>query len=120
MAEQNHHTKCRKTIEKSPLDRRLDSIGWGLFLIMIGCLWLVPEGHVPHGTWLIGTGLIILGLSAIRYFNNIRISGFWFVLGIIALALGISDVFGLNIPVLPILIIIVGLNIIIKPLLQKK
>lgn len=120
MAEENHQTHRKKVLRKSPLDRRLDSVGWGLFLIMIGCLWLIPEGKVPHGTWLIGTGLIIVGLSAVRYFNRIRVSGFWFALGIIALALGISDVFGLNIPVLPILIIIVGLNILIKPLLQKK
>jgi hypothetical protein len=104
----------------SALDKRLDSIGWALFLIMIGGLWLAPEGTVPEGTWLIGTGVIILGLMAVRYLNGIKVSGFWLVLGIVALAFGISSVFGLNIPVLPILIIIIGLNIILKPLIQKK
>ena len=106
--------------KKDAFDKRLDAIGWALFLIMIGGLWLAPEGSVPKGTWLIGTGGIILGLMVVRYLNGIKVSGFWFVLGIVALAFGISSVFGINIPVLPILIIIIGLNIALKPLLQKK
>jgi hypothetical protein len=106
--------------KKIALDKRLDAIGWALFLIMIGGLWLAPEGSVPEGTWLIGTGVIILGLMVIRYLYGVKINAFWLVLGFVALAFGISSVYGLNIPVLPILIIIIGINIILKPLLQKK
>ncbi len=106
--------------KKNALDKRLDAVGWALFLIMIGGLWLAPDGAIPEGTWLIGTGVIILGLMVVRYINSIKVNGFWLMLGIVALAFGISSVFGLNIPVLPILIIIIGLNIILKPLLQKK
>lgn len=106
--------------KKKALDKRLDSIGWGLFLIMIGGLWLAPKETIPEGTWLIGTGIIILGLMGIRYLYGIKISGFWFVLGLIALAFGISDVFGVNIPVLPILIIIIGISIVVKPLIKKR
>lgn len=106
--------------KKNALDKRLDAVGWALFLIMIGGLWLAPEGSVPEGTWLIGTGAIILGLMVVRYLYGIKVNAFWLVLGIVALAFGISSVFGLNIPVLPILIIIIGLNIVLKPLLQKK
>jgi len=106
--------------KKSSLDKRLDSIGWGLFLIMIGGLWLIPDERVPEGTWLIGTGLIILGLMGIRFLYGIKISGFWLVLGILALAFGISDIFGLDLPVFAILLILVGASIILKPLLKKK
>ena len=106
--------------QKKAMDKRLDSIGWGLFLIMIGGLWLAPEGMFPEGTWLIGTGLIIIVLMGIRYLYGIKVSGFWFILGVIALAFGISDVFGLNIPVFPILIIIIGISIVFKPLFKKK
>jgi len=106
--------------QKKALDKRLDSIGWGLFLVMIGGLWLAPEGMFPEGTWLIGTGLIIIVLTGIRSLYGIKVSGFWFVLGVIALAFGISDVFGLNIPVFPILIIIIGISIVFKPLFKKK
>lgn len=120
MTQQPDQDQGNPTVQKKALDKRLDAIGWGLFLIMIGGLWLAPDGTVPEGAWLIGVGVIILGLMAIRYLYGIKVNPFWLVLGIIALAFGISSVFGLNIPVLPILLIIIGVNIILKPLLKKK
>ncbi|MFB0566816.1 MAG: hypothetical protein ACETWK_14195 [Candidatus Aminicenantaceae bacterium] len=119
MAAQSDSHQSNQNSQKRALDKKLDAIGWGLFLIVIGCLWLVPEKTFPESTWLIGTGIIILVLMAVRYLYSIKISGFWLVLGIIVLAFGISDVFGLNIPVFPILIIIFGASIILKPLLKK-
>ena len=119
--EQHSDQPARTQDEKKvAFDKRLEAIGWALFLIMIGGLWLAPKGVVPEGSWLIGTGVIILGLMVVRSLYGIKVSGFWLVLGIIALAFGISSVFGIKIPVLPILIIIIGLNIVLKPLLQKK
>ena len=106
--------------QKDALDKRLDAIGWALFFIMIGGLWLAPEGSLPAGTWLIGTGIIILGMTWIRKMNNLAISGFWIFMGILALASGVSSVFGLNIPVFPILLIIIGLSVILKPFLGGK
>lgn len=94
--------------QKDTLDKRLDAIGWALFFIMIGGLWLAPEGSLPEGTWLIGTGVIILGMTWIRRMNGLVIHGFWVVMGILALIFGLSSVFGLNIPVFPILLVIVG------------
>jgi hypothetical protein len=115
MSEQNS-----KPAEKSDLEKRLDAIGWGLFLIMIGGLWLAPEDTIPEGMWLIGTGIIILGISFLRYYNNIRVNGFMVFLGIIALGAGISDVFAVDLPVFPILLIILGASMILKPYFEKK
>ena len=120
MTQQSDRNKANPETHKKELDKRLDAVGWGLFLIMIGGLWLAPEGAVPEGTWLIGVGVIILGLMGIRHLYGIKVNAFWLVLGLIALAFGVSSVFGLNIPVFPILLIIIGLNIILKPLLKKK
>jgi hypothetical protein len=106
--------------KKKAQDQRLDAIGWGLFLIMIGGVWLAPEGSVPKGAWLIGTGIIILGLMGVRGLYGIRINKFWLVLGVLALAFGASAVYGVNIPVLPILIVLIGLSIVHKSLTQKK
>lgn len=93
---------------KEALNKRLDAIGWGLFLIMIGGLWLAPEGMVPEGAWPIGTGLIILGLSIVRYLNGIEVGWFWIGLGILALGTGVGELVGLSLPVFPILLIIAG------------
>jgi hypothetical protein len=94
--------------DKEALNERLNAIGWGLFLIMLGGLWLAPPEMVPEGTWLIGTGLIILGLAVVRYLNDIEVSWFWLGLGILALGTGIGDLVGLSLPVFPILLIVAG------------
>jgi hypothetical protein len=73
---------------RPPLDRRLEGIGWALFLIMIGGIGLVPS--VPPGTWLVGTGLIMLGLNLARYLSGLRMSNFTVVLGVLALLLGVG------------------------------
>lgn len=120
MTEQKEQLQTKQDAQKKALDKRLDALGWGLFLVMIGCLWLIPEESVPKGTWLIGAGVIILGLIGIRFLYGIKISGVWLVIGVLALAFGISDFSGLNLPVFPILIILFGLSIVLKPLLKKK
>jgi hypothetical protein len=95
---------------KRLLDRQLEGISWALFLIMIGGLWLIP--NVPGGLWLIGVGLIMLGLNVARYLKGIRVHAFSSVLGALALLLGVAELLGLGLPVLPILLIVIGASII--------
>lgn len=97
---------------KADLNRRLETICWGLFLIMIGGFALVKS--VPEGTWLIGAGVIMLGLNAVRLVVGIRVSWFTLILGTIALLSGLGSVYGIEIPVGPLLIILIGLAIIVR------
>jgi hypothetical protein len=99
---------------KRELNRRLETVGWGLFLIMLGGFALVKE--VPEGTWLIGAGLIMLGLNAVRLLVGIRASWFTLILGAIALLSGLGSVLGIDIPVGPLLVILIGLAIIVRAL----
>lgn len=94
---------------KQQLDHQFERVGWALFLIMIGGLMLVPG--VPSGTWLVGAGLIMLGLNLARQLNGIRPSGFTTVVGIFALALGVSEILGIAFPVFPILLVVIGASI---------
>lgn len=94
-------------------------LGWGVLLVAIGTIWLVPEKHVPHGTWLIAAGLILLGLNAARFFRGIRISGFSLVAGILALIAGLGAFFGVGVPLFPIALIVIGVCSLVKPLLEK-
>jgi hypothetical protein len=110
----------KENARKEELGQRLDALGWGLFLIMLGGLWLVPEDWgVPEGTWLIGTGVILLGLILVRYINGLQISGFWLFLGALALGSGLASVLGLDLPVFPILLVIAGAGILLKPLFDR-
>jgi hypothetical protein len=97
---------------KKELNSRLETVGWGLFLIMIGGFALLKG--VPEGTWLIGAGLIMLGLNAVRLMAGIRASWFTLILGTIALFSGLGSVYGVNIPVGPLLIILIGLAIVVR------
>jgi len=97
-----------------PLDKQLEAIAWALFLIMSGGIRLVPEG-----TWLIGVGLIMLGLNLARYVNHIKTSGFTTILGLVALLAGIGDMLGGDLPVLAILLILVGIYLIFRNVIQR-
>jgi hypothetical protein len=94
------------------LSQQLERIGWALFLVMIGCLALLPSGWVPEGTWLVGTGLIMIGLNVVRHVKGIRVNGFANVLGLVAIAVGISAMAGVDLPVLPLLLAAIGLQMI--------
>lgn len=104
---------------KRALNKRLEAVGWGLFLIMIGGLALVPDEMIREGTWLIGVGVIMLGLNLARYMNRIKMSRFTIVLGIIALVIGLGDYFGVDLPLIPILLILVGASIVVGILTRE-
>ena len=102
------------TPARHELNRRLETISWGLFLIMLGGFALLKS--VPEGTWLIGAGVIMLGLNAVRLLLGIRTSWFTVILGTVALLSGLGSVYGVSIPVGPLLIILIGLAIIVRAL----
>ena len=98
--------------------KRFDEIGWGIFLMMIGTIWLVPS--VPQGTWLIGTGVLLLVLNAIRYGSQAEWSGFSTALGLLALAAGLSELMGVKLPLFAICLIVIGASLLLKPLYRKE
>jgi hypothetical protein len=108
MTTQNNQTSVDENTRKIALDRRLEDFGWGVLLITIGTIWLAPEKQVPHGSWLIAAGLIILGLNATRCFNGIRMSGFSLVIGILALVAGLGEFLALQVPLFAIALIVIG------------
>jgi len=104
---------------KKAINDKLTAIGWALFLIMIGCLLLVPEGKIPGTIWLIGLGVIMLLINGVRYLFGIKIDTFGVILGIIILVIGISGLLGITLPLFPIALIVVGAHIIIKLLIKS-
>lgn len=105
--------------EKIKLNKRLETMGWGLFLIMLGGFALVPYELVQKGVWSIGIGVIMLGLNATRYFYGIKMSGFTTFLGIVSLLSGVTQLLGINTIDGPILLIVLGAYLILKPWFEK-
>ncbi len=106
--------------EKAELNKRLESIAWGLFLVMIGGFALIPRGLIHQGWWSVGVGAIMLGLNAARYLNHLRMSGFTTVLGILSVIGGVVQLFGVENVEGAFLLIILGAYFIIKPWLEQR
>ncbi len=106
--------------QKAELNKRLETIAWGLFLVMIGGFALIPKGLVHAGWWSLGVGAIMLGLNAARYLNHLRMSGFTTVLGILSVVGGAFELFGGPDVEGAFLLIILGSYFIIKPWLEER
>jgi len=100
--------------------KRLDEIALALALIMTGALWLAPKAMFPEGTWLVGAGLILLGLNAARRIRGVKTSGFGIILGLIAAAAGIGRIIGQDLPLVPILLIILGIGLVLRAAAGKE
>jgi len=106
--------------EKATLNKNLERVAWGAFLIMLGGFMFVPEEIIKGGWWSIGVGLIFLGLNAARYFNGLRMSGFTTFLGILSVTGGILDLVGMEGINGAILLIVLGGYVILKPYFEKR
>jgi hypothetical protein len=106
--------------EKAALNKRLETIAWALFLIMLGGLALISKEIVPKGVWSIGVGCIMLGLNAARYFNKIKMSGFTTFVGILSVLGGIGELVGLTKLGDAMFLILLGLYLIGKPWFEKR
>jgi hypothetical protein len=106
--------------EKAALNKRLETVFWGLFLIMLGGWALIPSETVPKGAWSVAVGFLLLGLNAVRYFNKIRMSGFTTMLGILAILGGIGDMLGWADLKGAVLLIILGAYLILKPWFEER
>jgi hypothetical protein len=106
--------------EKMALNKRLETIGWGCFLIMLGGFVFVPHEMVAKGFWSIGVGVIMLGLNVARYFFKIKMSGFTTFLGVISLISGVLQLLGMHTLKGAILLIVLGAYLIVKPWFDER
>ena len=106
------------------LNRNLETMAWGALFIWWGITELFQ--FLPHGTGAIGIGLIFLGLNVARSLNGIPASGFSTTLGILALVLGGLELAGsvmrlpFELPVFAILLIVLGVILLARELLQSR
>lgn len=82
--------------------------------------WLIPEGRVPSGSWLIAVGAIIIVFSVSRLICGFRVSEFALSAGTIALIAGIGSVLGMSLPLFPIALIAIGCCVILVRRLERR
>ena len=99
---------------------RFVTTGWALFLILIGVIWLIPKDVVPEGAFFIGVGAILLGLSLAKQLVGLKTNETAVFLGIIAFAIGLRNLLALKVPIIPIVIIVLGVFILFAVFFKKK
>lgn len=99
---------------------RFVTTGWALFLILIGVIWLIPKDVVPEGAFFLGIGAILLGLSLAKQLVGLKTNETAVFLGIIAFAIGLRNLLALKVPIIPIVIIVLGVFILFAVFFKKK
>lgn len=102
MVIQDETTEARR----SRRGRNLDAIGWAIFFIWIGIVWLVKA--IPEGVGALGVGAIVLGGSAVRFLLRVSVSFFWIVIGLVFVLAGVAELKAVDLPLLPIAFIVCG------------
>ena len=100
----------------------LTSLAWGIFIILIGGLWIVTElTLLDIGSYFaLGVGLILIGLNLARRSIGTKISKFSLGLGIVALLVGLSAVGGLKLPLVPTIVVVIGIFIVAEAISKKE
>ncbi len=75
--------------KKSTFNQNLSAFGWGALLIWWGVSVMIDPITLAMSA--IGTGLIMLGLNAVRYYRGIPTVHTTWTIGTIALAWGVLD-----------------------------
>ena len=96
----------------------LNAVAWGIFIVLLGVGWLSSIYYqIDTGIYIaLGVGFILIALNLVRYSVGINISKFSFFIGLLALALSGSGLLGYALPLIPTLIVLVGLFIVAEAL----
>jgi hypothetical protein len=96
---------------------RIDALAWAVFFIWVGIAMLVA---VPWGWFLLGIGVIILAAQFARWQLDIDIEAFWVACGAVFFAGGLCTLLALPWPLAPILIIVLGVWLLGKAIVDAK
>jgi hypothetical protein len=104
---------------RSIIDNKvLDGLAWGSFFIVLGLVWFISANYsIDAGQYVaVGVGIILIGINLIRLGVGIKVSKFSLFIGLIAFALGGAGIIGISLPLVPMVIILIGLFIVAEGL----
>jgi hypothetical protein len=101
----------------SSSEGQIDAVAWAAFFIWVGIAMLVP---VPWAWFLVGVSILILAAQFARWQMDIKIEAFWVACGVVFLAGGIWTLLDLPWPLAPILIIVLGVWLLGKVIVDTR
>ncbi len=98
--------KMSEFMEQQDRASVFDAIGWALFFIWVGVAWLMAVGL---GYGLLGVGILTLGMQGARRLFDVRVEGFWVIVGAGFIVASFWELWNINTPLAPIVLITVGI-----------
>ncbi len=105
--------------ERKRLSGRLDDVGWALLFLMSGAILAIPGIPHPWAAWFIGVGAILIAVNVVRYAMGLRVNALTAGCGAIAAAAGVGAYFGIEIPILALVLVLIGAVILLEPLATR-
>lgn len=101
----------RRTKTRREGIKRITTIGWGLFFVWLGFVLMFKAGT---GLILLGVGLISLGMQVARKYSGYDSDGFWIVVGILFVIVGIWEMFEIKLPLMSVFLIVIGVAFLVS------
>ncbi|MBN1332825.1 MAG: hypothetical protein JW971_03590 [Synergistales bacterium] len=99
------------------LSQKIATLGWGVFFIWLGIfLWI----HFQTGFFLLGLGILILGMQFARRRFDLAMEHFWVAVGILSIVGGFWDLIETELPLVPVLLILAGSGLVLFSFWGKK
>ena len=93
------------------LAHRLGTMGWALFFLWVGIALL---SDLSYGVGLLGVGIITLGMQMLRVAFQMKLEGFWVVVGSLFVGGGLGELVKPGAPLLPFILLIAGLLLLLS------
>jgi hypothetical protein len=104
------------TRERREKTKKITAVGWGAFFVWLGFVLMVDAGT---GAILVGVGVISLCVQVARKYAGLESDGFWMVVAILFVVVGVWELYQVQIPLMAILLIVIGVALILSALRGK-
>jgi hypothetical protein len=108
-----------ENVNKNSINNKLlNGVAWGAFFVVLGIGWFASIAYTIDVTayLAVGVGIILVAINLVRLSGGISLSKFSLFIGLIALALGGAGIIGYSLPLIPTVIVLVGLFIVAEGL----
>ena len=102
--------KMTEFMKRHDRTSRFETAGWALFLIWVGTAWLAG---FSLAIGLLGVAAITLGMQVIRKLSGVPVEGFWVLVGLGFAVAGSWQLFGVEVPLAPVILIAIGVALLI-------
>lgn len=102
--------KMQQFMKQQDRSSLFDSIGWALFFIWVGVAWLMG---LSLGYGLLGVAVLTLGMQAARALYDVKVEGFWVLVGLAFLVGGFWELWNVAIPLAPVVLIAAGIAMLV-------